>query len=238
MRERDGGGEERRRKEEKIRPGRNEKECNKLAVRLFSTCIKTSSGDGRLEKYWPTPSSTYFFFISPSCFLLLARCWLESWSSTLRTSFAIALPAARTTRNPVDIVPLGRLRSRARADSVRSELAGHTCAHVCANETHTTPSRCGMPRAALDDPRENYVRPNQPRCERAHLNSLTPTILQTWPRHSPGQPREPDNVDLYRSVFFFFFLSDDTPLNSEKFLSSELSFYFLLSIFSERSSDV
>lgn len=34
---------------------RNEKECNKLAVRLFSTCIKTSSGDGRLGKYCPTP---------------------------------------------------------------------------------------------------------------------------------------------------------------------------------------
>lgn len=36
---------------------RNEKECNKLAVRLFSTCIKTSSGDGRPGKYWPTPSA-------------------------------------------------------------------------------------------------------------------------------------------------------------------------------------
>lgn len=38
---------------------RNEKECNKLAVRLFSTCIKTSSSDGRLGKYWPTPSAAF-----------------------------------------------------------------------------------------------------------------------------------------------------------------------------------
>lgn len=45
------------------RPGRNEKECNKLAVRLFSTCIKTSSGDGRPGKYCPTPSTPLF---SPS----------------------------------------------------------------------------------------------------------------------------------------------------------------------------
>lgn len=44
-------------------PRRNEKECNKLAVRLFSTCIKTSSGDGRPGKYCPTPSTPLF---SPS----------------------------------------------------------------------------------------------------------------------------------------------------------------------------
>lgn len=41
---------------------RNEKERNKLAVRLFSTCIKTSSSDERelaraAEKYCPTPSA-------------------------------------------------------------------------------------------------------------------------------------------------------------------------------------
>lgn len=47
------GGEESR----GARGERNEKECNKLAARLFSTCIKTSSGDGRLGKYCPTPSA-------------------------------------------------------------------------------------------------------------------------------------------------------------------------------------
>ncbi|KAH0546304.1 hypothetical protein KQX54_008155 [Cotesia glomerata] len=41
--------QETRRWRDEGRRGRNEKECNKLAVRLFSTCIKTSSGDGRLE---------------------------------------------------------------------------------------------------------------------------------------------------------------------------------------------
>lgn len=46
-------------------PGRNEKECNKLAVRLFSTCIKTSSGDGRPGKYCPTPSTPLFFPFHP-----------------------------------------------------------------------------------------------------------------------------------------------------------------------------
>ena len=52
---------------------RNEKECNKLAVRLFSTCIKTSSSDGRanlatpspfgLNSYSPYINSLSFFFI-------------------------------------------------------------------------------------------------------------------------------------------------------------------------------
>lgn len=40
--------------------GRNEKECNKLAVRLFSTCIKTSSGATddleSIARHLPRPS--------------------------------------------------------------------------------------------------------------------------------------------------------------------------------------
>lgn len=40
---------------------RNEKECNKLAVRLFSTCIKTSSGATddleSIARHFPRPST-------------------------------------------------------------------------------------------------------------------------------------------------------------------------------------
>lgn len=36
-----------------------------MAVRLFSTCIKTSSGDGRPGKYCPTPSTPLFFPFHP-----------------------------------------------------------------------------------------------------------------------------------------------------------------------------
>lgn len=47
---------------------RNEKECNKLAVRLFSTCIKTSSGATddleSIARHFPRPSTGAFFSLS------------------------------------------------------------------------------------------------------------------------------------------------------------------------------
>lgn len=48
--------------------GRNEKECNKLAVRLFSTCIKTSSGATddleSIARHLPRPSIGSVFPLS------------------------------------------------------------------------------------------------------------------------------------------------------------------------------
>lgn len=74
---------------------RNEKECNKLAVRLFSTCIKTSSGDGRLGKYCPTPRLRWAKLTSfiLHLFLLVYGFTLEFWctSVSLTSTFPLGI---------------------------------------------------------------------------------------------------------------------------------------------------